>query len=104
MGERTASIAHEISQPLTAVVTHGQASLEWLSASPPNLEKARQTTESIVRDGTTAGAVIDRVRTLFRKEAPVKDWTDLNGAVQEPPAFLGHERNARQVSVAPQME
>ena len=75
MGELTASIAHEISQPLTAVVTHGQACLEWLSGNPPNLEKARHTTESIVRDGIRAGAVIDRVRALFRKEEPVKDWT-----------------------------
>ncbi len=103
MGELTASIAHEISQPLTAVVTHGQASLEWLSASPPNLEKARQTTESIVRDGTTAGAVIDRVRALFRKEAPVKDWTDLNGVIQELTVFLGNEASARHVSLRTQL-
>src|SRR5260370_29384372 len=99
MGELTASIAHEISQPLTAVVTHGQACLEWLSASPPNLEKARLSTESIVRDGTRAGAVIARVRALFRKQAPVKDWTNLNGVIQELTVFLGNEASARQVSM-----
>ena len=99
MGELTASIAHEISQPLTAVVTNGQASLEWLSGNPPNLEKARQTTESIVRDGTRAGAVIDRVRALFRKEAPVKDWTDLNGIIFELTVFLRNEAAARHVSM-----
>jgi signal transduction histidine kinase len=103
MGELTASIAHEISQPLTAVVTNGQASLEWLSASPPNLEKARQTTESIVRDGTRAGAVIDRVRALFRKEAPVKDWTDLNGVISELTVFLRNEATVRQVSMRTQL-
>jgi signal transduction histidine kinase len=91
MGELTASIAHEISQPLTAVVTHGQASLEWLSASPPNLEKAR------------AGAVIDRVRALFRKEAPVKDWTDLNDVIRELTVFLRNEANVRQVSLRTQL-
>ncbi|SRR6266568_1642423 len=99
MGELTASIAHEISQPLTAVVTHGQACLEWLSASPPNLEKARLTTESIVRDGTRAGAVLGRIRALFRKEAPVKDWTDLNEIIHELIVFLRHEANGRQISL-----
>jgi len=103
MGELTASIAHEISQPLTAVVTHGQACLEWLSGSPPNLEKARLSTQSIVRDGTRAGAVIDRVRALFRKEAPVKDWTDLNDLIRELTVFLREEANARQVSLRTQL-
>jgi C4-dicarboxylate-specific signal transduction histidine kinase len=103
MGELTASIAHEISQPLTAVVTHGQACLEWLSGSPPNLEKARQTTERIVREGTRAGVVIDRVRALFRKEAPVKDWTDLNGVIQELTGFLRNEATARRVSMQTQL-
>ena len=103
MGELTASIAHEISQPLTAVVTNGQACLEWLSGDPPNLEKARHTTESIVRDGTRAGAVIDRVRALFRKEAPVKDWTDLNGVILELTVFLRNEASARQVSMRTQL-
>jgi signal transduction histidine kinase len=103
MGELTASIAHEISQPLTAVVTNGQASLEWLSSSPPNLEKARQTPESIVRDGTRAGAVIDRVRALFRKEAPVKDWTDLNGVILELTVFLRNEANVRRVPMRTQL-
>ena len=103
MGELTASIAHEISQPLTAVVTHGQACLEWLSGNPPNLEKARLSTESVVRDGTRAGAVIDRVRALFRKEAPVKDWTDLNQVIHELTVFLHNEADARRVSMRTQL-
>jgi signal transduction histidine kinase len=103
MGELTASIAHEISQPLTAVITHGQACLEWLSGSPPNLEKARLSTESVVRDGTRAGAVLDRIRALFRKEAPVKDWTDLNESIRELTAFLRNEADARQVLMRTQL-
>jgi signal transduction histidine kinase len=99
MGELTASIAHEISQPLTAVVTHGQACLEWLSATPPNLEKARATTESIVRDGTQAGAVLGRIRALFRKEAPVKNWTDLNEVIRELIVFLQNEAGTRGISM-----
>ncbi len=103
MGELTASIAHEISQPLTAVVTNGQASLEWLSTHPPNLEKARVITESIVRDGTRAGAVLGKVRAMFHKEAPVKDWTDLNTVIQELVVFLRNEAEARHVTVHTQL-
>ena len=103
MGELTASIAHEISQPLTAVVTNGQASLEWLSADPPNLEKARLINESIVRDGTRAGAVLGRIRAMFDKEAPVKDWIDLNAVIQELIGFLRNEAEVRRVFVRAQL-
>lgn len=99
MGELTASIAHEISQPLTAVVTHGHASLEWLSADPPNLDKTRQTIERIIQDGTRAGATISRVRALFKKEAPVKDWLDVNEVVHELTIFLRDEATRRGILV-----
>src|SRR5260370_32840195 len=81
MGELTASIAHEINQPLTAVVTHGHAFVEWLSANPPNLEKAQQTVQRIIQDGTRAGAVLSRIRALLKKEAPAKDWLDVNEVI-----------------------
>jgi signal transduction histidine kinase len=83
MGELTASIAHEIKQPLTAVVMNGHACIEWLSASPPDLQKARQSTEKIIQDGTRAGAVLSRIRALFKKESPAKDWLDINEVIQE---------------------
>lgn len=91
MGELTASIAHEINQPLTAVVTQGHACVEWLSSNPPNLEKARHSVERIIQDGTRAGATISRVRALFKKEAPVKDWLDVNEVVHELTVFLRDE-------------
>src|SRR6201993_1702291 len=97
MGELTASIAHEINQPLTAVVTHGHACVEWLSTDPPNLEKARQTVERIIQDGTRAGATISRVRALFKKEAPVKDWLDVNELIHELTTFLREEAVRRRV-------
>jgi len=83
MGELTASIAHEIKQPLTAVVTNGHACIEWLAATPPNVEKARKTTEKIIQDGTRAGAVLSRIRALFKNEPAVKDWLDVNEVIQE---------------------
>ncbi len=91
MGELTSSIAHEINQPLTAVVTYGSACVEWLSADPPNLDEARRTAESIVRDGTRAGAILDRIRRLFKKEAAAQDWVEMNEVIQELTAFLSGE-------------
>jgi signal transduction histidine kinase len=99
MGELTASIAHEISQPLTAVVTHGHACVEWLSANPPNLEKTRQTIERIIQDGTRAGAVLSRIRALFKKEAPAKDWFDMNEVIHELTVFLRDEAVRRRISI-----
>lgn len=99
MGELTASIAHEINQPITAVVTNGHACLQWLSATPPNLEKVQQSAESIIQDGTRAGAVVTRIRALFRKEEPVKNWVDVNEVIQELVEFLRHEASSRGISI-----
>jgi signal transduction histidine kinase len=97
MGELTASIAHEIKQPLTAVVMNGHASIEWLSASPPNLEKVRQSTVKIIQDGTRAGAVLSRIRALFKKETPVKDWLDINDVIHELMALVRAEAQKQHV-------
>jgi PAS domain S-box-containing protein len=91
MGELTTSIAHEISQPLTAVVTHGHACVEWLSAPTPNLFEARRSAERIIQDGTRAGAVVGRIRSLFKKEAPAKDLLDMNEVIQELTVILRDE-------------
>ncbi|HEX4074038.1 MAG TPA: ATP-binding protein [Candidatus Acidoferrales bacterium] len=99
MGELTSSIAHEISQPLTAVVTHGHACLEWLSASPPNVERARRTTENIIQDGTRAGAVLGRIRSLFKKESPTQDWLEMNEVIGELTIFLRDEASRRGISI-----
>jgi len=99
MGELTASIAHEIKQPLTAVVMNGHASIEWLSASPPNLEKVRQSTEKIIQDGTRASTVLSRIRALFKKETSIKDWLDINDVIQELVVLVGTEAQKQHVSL-----
>ena len=99
MGELTASIAHEINQPLTAVVTHGHACVEWLSVNPPNLEKAQQTVQRIIQDGTRAGAVLSRIRALFKKEAPAKDWLDINEVIHELTTFLHDDSIRRRIAI-----
>src|ERR1051325_3470656 len=99
MGELTASIAHEIKQPLTAVVMNGHASIEWLSASPPNLEKVRQSTEKIIQDGTRAGAVLSRIRALFKKETSTKDWLEMNDVIQELVGLVRAEAQKQNVTL-----
>jgi len=99
MDELTASIAHEINQPLTAMVANGHACLEWLSAKPANLEKARQSTQSIIQNGTRAADVLARIRALFRKEPPAKQLLDLNHLIEELVDFLRHEAATRRISI-----
>jgi PAS domain S-box-containing protein len=83
LGELTASIAHEISQPLAAVVTNADASLRWLSGDSPDLDEAREAIRRITRDGRRAGSVISQMRSLFKKAGTTKDRLDLNEAIQE---------------------
>ena len=88
LGEMTASIAHEVNQPLAAVVANGHACLRWLSASPPNLPKAVEAAERIVKDGKDAGEVVRRVRALFKRTAIERVRLDLDeviGDVLRPP-------------------
>lgn len=99
MGELTASIAHEVNQPLTAVVTYGRACLEWLSAAPPNLEEARHAARTLVQNGTRAGDIINRIRALFRRQAPAKDWLDLNEVIRESMIFMREDAGKHQITL-----
>lgn len=78
VAELSASIAHEINQPLQAVVAHGRACLRWLSAMPPNIEEARLSAEHIVRDGNAAADVVSRIRALFKQTTPEMVDIDIN--------------------------
>src|SRR5688572_8756539 len=83
LGEMTASIAHEVNQPLAAVVANGHACLRWLSASPPNVAKGVEAAERIVKDGKDAGEVVRRVRALFKRTAVEKVGLDLGEVIGE---------------------
>jgi len=83
MGEMTASIAHEVNQPLAAVVANGHACLRWLSASPPNVPRAVQAAERIVKDGRDAGEVVRRVRALFKRTSVERMPLDLGEVIGE---------------------
>jgi PAS domain S-box-containing protein len=99
MAEMAASIAHELNQPLTAVVTHAFACREWLSAVPPNLVKASTTTDKIVQESTRASAVVSRVRALFRKEVVVRESADINQVIRDLVRLLRDEAIRRGVSI-----
>jgi PAS domain S-box-containing protein len=83
MGQLTASIAHEVNQPIAAAVTNAEAALRWLGARPPDLEEVRQALGRIVKDANRAGDVIGRIRELIKKAPSRKDRVDMNEAIRE---------------------
>jgi PAS domain S-box-containing protein len=91
MGELTASIAHEVNQPLGAMVTSAAACARWLAAKPPQMNKARRALERIANDGRRAGAIIERIRALLKRQAARKDWLDVNETILEVIALTQYE-------------
>src|ERR1700731_502641 len=83
MGELSASIAHEVNQPLSAIVANGIACQRLLAATNPDLEEARETLEDIISDGRRASAVVGRVRQLAKKSVPERASVDVNGAISK---------------------
>ena len=83
LGELAASIAHEVNQPIAAVVTNAEAALRFLGHHPPDLEEVREGLHSIIKDANRAGDVIGRIRELMKKAPPRKDRMDINEAIHE---------------------
>jgi PAS domain S-box-containing protein len=99
LGEITASIAHEVNQPLAGVTTNGNAGLRWLSRDPPNLEEARACLQRIIRDGNRASEVIARVRALAKRSASAKARLDLRDTLHEVLAVIEPEARRHRVAV-----
>jgi C4-dicarboxylate-specific signal transduction histidine kinase len=99
LGEMTASIAHEINQPLAGVVTNGQAALRWLGQDPPRLDEVRSAVERIIRDGNRASNVIGRIRAIARKADPQKGSLNINDVIQEGIDLVRREVLRRGVSL-----
>lgn len=99
MGEFAASIAHEVSQPLSAVVTNAEACLRWLAGSAPNIEKACEAAGRVVRDGKRAGEVIAQIRALCRKSGIQKQLLDINEAIEEVLALVQGEVRTKRVAL-----
>jgi PAS domain S-box-containing protein len=88
VGELTASIAHEVNQPLSGIITNASTCLRMLDADPPNIEGARETTRRTIRDGNRASEVIARLRALFSRRQATTEPVDLNEAAREVIALL----------------
>jgi PAS domain S-box-containing protein len=99
LGELTASIAHEINQPLTAIVNNANAGLRWLSGGAPDIDETRETIRRILRDGNRASDVISRMRALFKKAPMTKEQFDLNEAIEEVVAITQSEAQRNRVLV-----
>jgi C4-dicarboxylate-specific signal transduction histidine kinase len=91
MGELTASLAHEVNQPIAAAVTNANTCLRWLSREQPDLEEARAAAARIVQDGRRASEVVNRVRLLFRKGTLQREMVDPNEIVREMTLLLHSE-------------
>jgi C4-dicarboxylate-specific signal transduction histidine kinase len=101
LGELTASIAHEINQPLGALVNNASACLRWLAAQ--NLEEARQSATLVIADGHRAGEIISRIRALAKKAPPQKERLDINEAIGEVIAMARTEVQKNRVSLQTQL-
>jgi signal transduction histidine kinase len=99
VGEMSASIAHEINQPLAAIVTSGNAGLRWLANKTPNLEEAAAAFKRIVSDGHRAGEVIATVRAMFKRDYQGRALVDVTEIIREVLGLLRFEVEEHQVSV-----
>jgi signal transduction histidine kinase len=99
LGELTASIAHEVNQPLAGVVANAEACLRWLDRETPDLEEARQSVRWIMDDGNRASEVIRRVRALARKTSIERMALDLNEVIREVTALVQGELISHAVSL-----
>ncbi len=103
MGQLTASIAHEVNQPIAAVVTNAQTALRWLRAQPPDLAEVQQALDRTVKDGNRAGEVVGRIRGMIQKTLPRKESLDVNHAIREVIALTRGEAMKSRVSVEAQL-
>ena len=99
MGELTASLAHEVNQPIAAAVTNANTCLRWLTRDHPDVEEARAAASRIVKDATRAAGIISRVRLLFKKSAPQRELVDVNEAIREMIVLLRSEATRYNITV-----
>jgi C4-dicarboxylate-specific signal transduction histidine kinase len=99
MGELTASLAHEVNQPIAAAVINANSCSRWLAGDAPNIEEARAAATRIVQDGTRAAEIINRVGLLFRKGAAKRELVDVNDIIREMVVLLRSEAAQYSVSI-----
>ena len=103
LGGMTANIAHEVNQPLTAVLINGNACLHWLDAEPPDLNEARKNITNIVRDANRASEIVVQVRDLTKGLPPASDWVMVNEIILATMVLIDREIRQNQISVQTQL-
>jgi PAS domain S-box-containing protein len=98
LGELTAAIAHEVNQPLTGLISSGNAGLRWLAGETPNLEAARRSIQHMIDDGNRAGDIISRIRDMVRKSPPRTDVLNINDTITEVLALLRMELSRNDIT------
>jgi PAS domain S-box-containing protein len=104
LGELTASIAHEVNQPIAAVITNADAALRFLAANPPDLGEVREALDGIGKDGKRAGEILGRIRALVRKAPAQKEQFDINQAILEVVALTRSEVQRSGVALQTQLQ
>jgi PAS domain S-box-containing protein len=102
-GQLTASIAHEVSQPITATIINAETALRWLARQPPDLDEVRQLLERIAKDGRRVGNVVDRTRDLVKKAPPRMGPVEINGAISEVIELTRGEATKNRISMRAQL-
>lgn len=97
LAELSASIAHEVNQPLAAIMANSHACQRWLKGDPPNLERARITVERIIRDANSAADVVSRIRALFKQTVEPRNYTAFDGVIAEARNLMAEEAVRRHV-------
>jgi len=104
MGELTASLAHEIRQPIAAAATNAGTCLRWLARNRPDVKEAREAASRLIKDTKRASEIIDRVRLLFQKGAPQRELIDVNEVIREMSVLLQHEATRYSISIRAELD
>lgn len=104
LAELSASIAHEVNQPLAAVVANSHACQRWLRSDPPNLDRAQITVERIIRDANSAADVVSRIRALFRQSVELRNFTSLESVIAEARNLLTEDSARRRIHMIVNVE
>lgn len=100
LGELATSIAHEVSQPLSAIVTNAETSLRWLTRDDPNLAKAEQLTTRIAESARHANEIVQRIRGMASRHAPERAFLDINEVIDEALLFIRHDVESRSIDLS----
>jgi C4-dicarboxylate-specific signal transduction histidine kinase len=104
MGELTASLAHEVNQPITAAVNGASTCIRWLTREEPNLEEAREAAQGVIRNAKRAADIISRIRSILKKGESKRQLADVNELIQEMIALLRSETNRHSISVRTELD